>query len=147
MTHHMSTTNLGCLLALVTAIAFTGCVAAEKSPEATEKPAAAGDKPAPVGAAKADGQVYRGWYMEQAGQGMFQPCGQSRQWRVDSPELRTQAKDFGLQQDTPVYVRLFVTQSAGGEELSVSRVEQFGSPTPVRDCAMTGVVMPAPAGE
>ena len=88
---------------------------------------------------------YAGWYMEHAGQGVFQLCGQSQQWRVTAPaELAARAKAFGLDQDTPVYVRL--VGSVQGGELEVTRVEQFGSATPVRDCGLTGVVIPAPAG-
>ena len=104
-------------------------------PEATEQP--------PV----AEGKSYAGWYMERAGEGLFQPCGQSQQQRVSgSAELRSKARDFGLDENTPVYVRLSGVQSADGKELVVSQVEQLGSPTPVRDCGLTGVVIPAPAG-
>jgi len=113
------------LIGICAAFVLSGCVAAEK------KPATAS-------------QAYAGWYMERAGQGLFQPCGQSQQWRVSaSADLPARAKAFGLEQDTPVYVRLM--GSAHNEEIEVSRVEQFGSPTPVRDCAMTGVVIPAPS--
>lgn len=111
---------------LATAIALGGCVAAEKQPSSKA-------------------QVYAGWYMEHAGQGRFQLCGQSQQWRVSgSPDLRTKAREFGLEQDTLVYVRVLGVQSTGDGTLEVSRVEQFGSPTPVRNCGMTGVVIPAP---
>ena len=118
--------------------------AAEQTPvvEATEQPPAAMDRP-PI----AEGTSFAGWYMERAGQGMFQSCGQSQQWRVSgSADLQTKARDFGLQQDTPVYVRLAGVQSANGNELVVSKVEQFGSATPVRDCGLNGVVIPVPAG-
>ncbi|MEJ7747253.1 MAG: hypothetical protein WKF61_11030 [Luteimonas sp.] len=118
--------------------------AAEQPPvvEATGQPPEAMDRP-PV----TEGKSYSGWYMERAGQGMFQSCGQSQQWRVSgSDELRSKARDFGLEQDTPVYVRLSGVQSADGDELVVSQVEQFGSATPVRNCGLTGVVIPAPAG-
>ena len=108
------------------AAGLMGCAAADKkSADATES--------------------YAGWYMEHAGQGVFQLCGQSQQWRVTAPaDLAARAKAFGLDQDTPVYVRLL--GSVQGGEIEVSRVEQFGSATPVRDCGMTGVVIPAPAG-
>ena len=87
-----------------------------------------------------------GWYMEHAGQGTFQFCGQSQQLRVlGMTGLRARAKKFGLEPDTPVYVRLIGRPSATGKEFKVLRIKQFGSPTPVRDCPMTGVVIAAPA--
>jgi len=82
-----------------------------------------------------------GWYLEHDAEGRFQPCGPAEPLRVDSADLRARARDFGLDADTPVYVR--VAGSIDGSTLQVVRVEQFGSPTPVRDCAMTGVVLPA----
>lgn len=122
----MSTKSARWVLGLGAAIALSACAGAEQKP-ATEV------------------QSYTGWYMEQAGQGVFQLCGQSQQWRVsESAELRAKASEFGLDQDSPVYVRLVGVQSANGNELTVSRVDQFGSPTPVRNCGMTGVVIPAP---
>lgn len=115
------------VVGLATAITLSSCVAAEKQPSSK-------------------GQVYAGWYMEHAGQGRFQLCGQSQQWRMSgSSDLRTKAREFGLDQDTPVYVRVLGVQSADGDTLEVSRVEQFGSPTPVRNCGMTGVVIPEPS--
>lgn len=93
---------------------------------------------------KSGGEAYAGWYMESADQHTFQPCGQAQRLRVTSAaDLPAKAKAFGLQPNTPVYVTL--TGSNQGELLTVSRVEQFGSPTPVRNCAMNGVVIPAPA--
>ena len=140
----MRTLNPEWLLALAGAIALMGCAAADKPPAAATQSPQVATNPEPVAASAAEGEIYRGWYLEHDGQGMFQPCGQSQQWRVESPELRVQAKDFGLDPDTPIYVHVSATLSDGGDELSVSRVDQFGSPTPVRDCAMTGVVMPTP---
>ena len=108
------------------AAAVMGCAAADrKSADATES--------------------HAGWYMEHAGHGLFQLCGQSQQWRVRAPaELAAKAKAFGLDQDTPVYVRLVGSMQGG--EIEVVRVEQFGSAVPVRDCGLTGVVIPVPAG-
>lgn len=116
--------TLQLLIGMGLAAGLIGCAAAEKKPaDAT--------------------QSYAGWYMEHAGQGMFQSCGQSQQWRVTAPaDLAARSKAFGLDQDTPVYARL--TGSVHGNEIKVSRVEQFGSATPVRNCGMTGVVIPAP---
>jgi len=150
----MTTTNRTWLYALAASFALAGCAAAEQSAEAVAKSAdaSAGAVPAAEDPARSDtiaktsGQEYRGWYMEHAGKGMLHACGQSQQWNVDSPALRSQAKEFGLDEDTPVYVRVFATQSTDGGELVVARVEQFGSPTPVRDCAMTGVVTSSPTG-
>ncbi|MEO6155436.1 MAG: hypothetical protein ABIP16_06890 [Thermomonas sp.] len=106
-----------------------GCVAAEQ--EQTEHDPT-----------KSADQSYSGWYMESAGQRTFQPCGQAQRLRVISAaDLPAKAKAFGLQTNTPVYVKL--TGSNQGDLFTVSRVEQFGSPTPVRNCAMDGVVIPA----
>lgn len=83
--------------------------------------------------------------MQRAGQDVFLPCGQSQPLRLSgATELRARARKFGLAPDTPVYVRLQGRQSANDEELEVSGVEQFGSPTPVRDCGLTGIAIPAP---
>lgn len=91
-------------------------------------------------------QAHAGWYMQHEGQGTFQPCGQSQPLQIsEAADLATRAKTFGLDEDTPVYVR--VMGSVRGSEIAVSRVDQFGSPTPVRDCAMNGAVIPAPAGQ
>lgn len=105
--------------------ALTGCNAAEKTSIAASEPA----------------QEYRGWYMEHAGQGSFQACGQAQPWRVTrSSDLPTRAREFGLTPDTPVYVR--VSGTARDNTIAIATVTQFGSPTPVRDCALTGVVIP-----
>lgn len=117
--------TLQLLIGLSAAVELIGCAAAGKKP-------AEGD------------DSHAGWYMERAGQGMFQLCGQSQPLRVTVPaDLPARAKAFGLDQDTPVYVRL--VGSVNGDGIKVSHVEQFGSATPVRNCAMTGVVIPSPA--
>lgn len=113
------------MIGIATVIALSSCAAAEKKPAT-------------------DGQAYAGWYMEHAGQATFQPCGRSQPIHVSAAaDFRTRAKTFGMQPDSPVYVRLMGNMQ--GDAIAVSRVEQFGSPTPVRDCAMTGVVIPAPS--
>lgn len=90
----------------------------------------------------AAGQAYAGWYIEQVGHALFQPCGQPRPWTVTAPaDLPARARAFGLQQDTPVYVR--VIGAAQGDAIAVSSVEQFGSSIPIRNCAMNGVVTSA----
>lgn len=84
---------------------------------------------------------YRGWYLEHAGNSQWQACGDSRRQSFADPGgLPARAKTFGLGDDTPVYVRF--TATLQGEALRVESVEQFGSPAPVRDCAMDGVVTP-----
>lgn len=117
------------LLATIIGLALSGCASGEQSPPVEKAP-------------PADSQPYAGWYMQHAGQGTFQPCGQQSSWRVSaSADLPARAKAFGLDEDTPVYVRL--QGALRGDAIEVIRVEQFGSPTPVRNCGMTGVVIPA----
>lgn len=82
-----------------------------------------------------------GWYTEHAGQATLQRCGRNETLRISAPsKLREKAGAFGLTEGNPVYVR--VKGEISGATLSISDVEQFGSPEPVRDCAMTGVVIP-----
>ena len=108
-------------LPLVAALTISGCAAAERPPAS-------------------QGQTYAGWYTQHAGRSSFQPCGRAAALLVsESAELRARAKTFGLDEDTPVYVRLSGVASVDRNEFTVARVEQFGSPTPVRDCAMTGL--------
>ena len=91
-------------------------------------------------------QPLSGWYLQGTSGSRLQPCGQSVQWTIgDGADLRARAKAFGLQDDTPVYVKLFARVSdsgSSGKKVEVIRVVQFSSPTPVSDCGMTGVVMP-----
>jgi hypothetical protein len=82
--------------------------------------------------------------MQHGDMGMFQPCGQEKQLTVDSAELRQRAREFGLEPDMPVYVRLSGTSDGAG--FAVTRVDQFGSPDPVRDCSMTGTMTPSSGG-
>ncbi|MEO6364703.1 MAG: hypothetical protein ABIO38_01435 [Luteimonas sp.] len=151
------------LIGFAACAVMVGCGVSEKpeanGPEAQSEPAAVAEhRPVTESAAPrtgtettaqplaAESKSHAGWYMERAGQGLFQSCGQSKQLRVSgSAELRDKAREFGLDENTPVYVRLSGVRSAGGTELVVSQVEQFGSTTPVRNCGLTGVVMAAPA--
>ena len=104
---------------------------------------ATANDPAPAAAPAAAGQTYAGWYMQRAGQGSFQPCGAARPLRVtSSADLPARARTFGLDENVPIHVR--VTGVVSGSVIAISRVEQFGSPVPVRDCALTGVVVPQP---
>ena len=85
-------------------------------------------------------ETYAGWYTEHSGRGSFQPCGSATSLSVSQlGGLRARAKKFGLEADTPVYVRLSGVVSAVRNEFSLVRIEQFGSPTPVRDCPMSGL--------
>lgn len=118
--------------------AWLSCVLLLAACSAAERTSAG--EAAPPTAAPAE--VHAGWYLEHAGQPSFQPCGQSQPLRiVAAADLPARAKAFGLDDDTPVYVRVQGTISGG--EMHVAAVEQFGSPTPVRNCAMDGVAIPA----
>ena len=80
-----------------------------------------------------------GWYMEHAGTRTFQPCGEDRVLLVSvAGDLPEESRKFGLEDDTPVYVRLSGRRE--DDSFAVSAVEQFGSPTPVRNCGLNGVV-------
>jgi hypothetical protein len=95
-------------------------------------------------------QPVSGWYSQSAGSATFQPCGTSEPWLVTkAADLSARATAFGLQNDMPVYVKIVAAISAQGKygshgeyshQVQVERVLQFGSPTPVRNCALSGVV-------
>lgn len=114
--------SLPALLGFAAALALSACQAAETKPQG-------------------ETGSYKGWYLERAGQGYFQPCSSQEQWRVsDKGDVHAQAARFGLDENTPVYVVLSGEHATG--TLDVKAVTQFGSPTPVRDCPMTGVAIP-----
>lgn len=125
------------VVALVVFAALAGC----------SRPAAQGGNGAampPVPVAErglaAGAQSYSGWYMVHGGVGSFRACGAASAWRIAAAgELPGRARAFGMDEDSPVYVRLHGIANAS--LLDVSTVDQFGSPTPVRDCPMTGVVL------
>lgn len=72
---------------------------------------------------------------------MLQPCGQGDPLNISgSSELTEKARSFRLTDGNPVYVR--IKGEISGDTLAVSKVEQFGSPKPVTNCAMTGMVVP-----
>jgi hypothetical protein len=126
------------------AMTVAGCAAGDRTSPTPPTPSATATT------STVDAQPLNGWYLQGAGGSRLQPCGQSVQWAIgDKADLQARAKAFGLQDDTPVYVKLLARVSDAGnnaaKKVDVMRVEQFGSPTPVRDCSMTGVVMPAPA--
>lgn len=131
------------LIAALAASACTGDKPATAPATDTAPTAAAPATPAPapsVPAEPAASEAMAGWYMQHGAMDMFQTCGQTQSLTVDSADLRDRAKAFGLQPDTPVYVRVHGTIE--GSTLSVVHVEQFGSETPVTDCGLTGVVTP-----
>ena len=78
-----------------------------------------------------------GWYLQNGARATLQPCGAPESLVViDGLELRRRAAGFDLQDGDPVYVRVDGNRTSAG--FRVVRVEQFGSPVPVRDCTMTG---------
>lgn len=81
-----------------------------------------------------------GWYVQDATRTLLQPCGAAAGLVVvNAGELRKRATDFGLRPGDPVYVRVQGTRTAG--EFRLTRVEQFGSPVPIRDCPMSGTMI------
>ena len=93
-----------------------------------------GDAPDPTATATA----FTGWYTQQGGSAQLRPCGSETAFQVANGEaLTARARDFGLQDGDPVYVKVHGARS--GAALRVERVDQFGSPTPVRDCPMGGM--------
>lgn len=138
------------VFAVGSAIVMTvaGCAAADKTASGPKPSARTTSAPmATPATTAADAQPLDGWYMQGASGNRLQACGQSEQWPIgDKADLEARAKAFDLQDDTPVYVKLLarVTGSGNARQVDVVKVEQFGSPTPVRDCGMTGVVTPAP---
>lgn len=82
---------------------------------------------AAVGAAQA------GWYRA----GTFQPCGSTQTYKVSTTsDLDAKIRAGKMSATDPVYVRL--EGSAAGGAFNLTRVAQVGSPSPVRDCPMTG---------
>ena len=83
-----------------------------------------------------------GWYLQHGREARFQACGRNTAVRLSATaDLRQRANQFELDDDTPIYVRIEV--DASESEPDVLRVLQFGSPTPVRNCGLTGVVTPS----
>lgn len=120
-----------------TAAAPAAAPAPSPTPVATPAPA-----PLPAPAAPAAEQAYVGWYMEHGGQPMFQACGRSEMSNIgNAGELQARVKSSDIVPGNPVYVR-FTGRSEDGT-IRVAQVQQVGSPTPVRDCALPGVVTPS----
>lgn len=107
------------------------------APAATPAPV---ETPAPAPAATT-ARSYVGWYMDHGDQPMFQACGSSEMSNIgNAGDLQAQVKASDIVPGNPVYVR-FSGRSEGGT-IQVAQVQQVGSPTPVRDCALSGVVTP-----
>lgn len=104
---------------LLIVLALTGCMSAERKPA--------------TGANAASVQAYTGWYMEHGDQGSFQLCGAQSQLRrlSQAGELPARAKAFGLEPNTPLYVR--VTGILRDNALAVASVEHSARP---RRCAI-----------
>lgn len=102
---------------------------------------------APSGAAAPDATTivatttaFTGWYTQQGGSAQLRPCGGETAFQVANGEaLTARARDFGLQDGDPVYVKVHGVRS--GAALRVERVDQFGSPIPIRDCPMGGTTI------
>ena len=126
-----------------------GCAGADKAASQPVARASTQKTPVPKASAHvAEGQPLNGWYLQGASGSRLQPCGKSEQWPIGAKaDLEARAKAFDLQDDTPVYVKLLArVDENSAPRVDVVKVEQFGSPTPVRDCGMTGVVTPAAGG-
>jgi hypothetical protein len=145
----MSIRNWAFGLGSALVVTVAGCAAADKT--ASEPSVSAPTTVAPIAstpsAVAPDTQPLIGWYLQGASGSRLQPCGQSELWPIGAKaDLEARAKAFDLQEDTPAYVKLLarVSDDDATHRVDVVKVEQFGSPTPVRDCGMTGVVTPAP---
>lgn len=84
-----------------------------------------------TGAAASGAQA--GWYSA----GVFQPCGSAERFKVSTTsEIDAKLRAGKMSASDPVYVQL--EGSAANGAFALTRVTQVGSPTPVRDCPMTG---------
>lgn len=80
--------------------------------------------------------TYAGWFQHDS----LQPCGSETRWTVTSADaLHARIREAGMSPADPVYVRLAGTLA--GTQLRVERIEQVGSPTPIRDCPMRGTTI------
>jgi hypothetical protein len=95
---------------------------------------------APNEGVQAADEPLAGWYTQLPDRARFQPCGDRESLVViGDAELRKRAAAFGLEDGLPIYVRMRGVRTAG--EFHPAGVEQFGSPTPIRDCPMTGTTI------
>ena len=103
-------------------------------------PAAMPSGDAPNATPVASSTAFSGWYTQQRGIAQLRPCGGAAALQVDNGEaLAARARKFGLQNGDPVYVKVHGVRS--GTTLRVEQVDQFGSPTPIRDCPMGGTMI------
>lgn len=119
----------------VLAVSFLMLAGCAGTTTATPDTGSAGATPSPssAGASHAAAAVQRGWYTD----GTFRACGDARALRVDKrDQIDAQVRKSGMSAGDPVYVRLEGMAMADG--FMLTRVAQVGSPTPVRDCPMTG---------
>lgn len=86
-----------------------------------------------TGQGAATGSAQAGWYRG----GTFQPCGSTQTYTVSrTADIDAKIRAGDMSPNDPVYVRL--EGAAANGAFNVTRVAQVGSPTPVRDCPMTG---------
>lgn len=117
------------LVASLAAILLTACA-----------PATVPSGAAPHATTIATTKAVTGWYTQQDGSAQLRPCGGATALQVDNGKaLVARARDFGLQDGDPVYVKVHGVRT--GTTLHVERIDQFGSPTPVRDCPMGGTTI------
>lgn len=80
--------------------------------------------------------VQAGWYRD----GTFQPCGRAENLKLSgTAQIESEIQVGGMQAGEPVYIRL--SGERRDDVFQVKQVVQVGSPTPVRDCPMTGTVI------
>ena len=91
--------------------------------------------PLPVPGVAPAAQPVAGWYSH----GRLQPCGGPATSVGDTAELDRRIRAAGISADDPVYVRVETAATGGAQR--ITRVLQVGSPTPVRDCPMTGTTI------
>lgn len=121
----MSKRNLPCIGAFIVGALVAGC--------------AGGEVPTSETPERNNSVLVAGWYTQSASGAVFQPCGRPALRIEAASDLRERARDFGLQDDLPVYVRLL--GSHNGNSFDVTTVEQFGSAVPIHDCPMTGTTI------
>ncbi|GAB6196026.1 hypothetical protein [Lysobacter xanthus] len=102
--------------------------AASTQEDAASVHATSAEHPGMVGTAQA------GWYSA----GRFRACGAGAALKVDkAADIDRRIEAGGMSATDPVYVKL-EGMAMGTDQYMVTRVVQVGSPTPVRDCAMSG---------
>ena len=116
--------------ACVAALILAGAVAACSQTAPKPVPGAA-----PTATPSATAQPVAGWYSH----GRLQPCASPAMPVEDAAELDRRIRAAGMSPDDPVYVRVEAATTDGG--LRIERIVQIGSPTPVKDCPMSGTTI------